>query len=142
MIKYDNKQFYQLDDLFLYLPIKTKCSVYCRLIDAEYNECIVQFQRVRQENNYDIYQVVLDSSVSINPGMCHLYFMIIQGNSLKTAKVENIYMSFDNFSAANKLFLMDKNFQEIKNLRSQIEEYTKLNIQLYKDIREAVKIND
>ena len=51
-------------------------------------------------------------------------------------------INFNNFSTANKLFLLDKNMKEMKTYVSQIAEYTKLNIQLYKDIREAVGLND
>lgn len=135
-------QVYQLDELFLYLPAQTKGAIYCRLIDMELNENIVQLHKIKTESNYDVYQVSADNHVTIAPGVCNIYFLIIQDNKIKSSKIEGIKLNFDNFSTMNKLFLLDKNMKEMKNYVSQIEEYTKLNIQLYKDIREAARIND
>lgn len=142
LIRYSETQIYQLDELFLYLPAKTEGAVYCRLVDTELNECIVKLNKIKRESNYDVYQITLDNHITVQPGVCHLYFLIIQNNKIKSAKIENMKINFDNFSTANKLFLLDKNMKEMKAYVSQIAEYTKLNIQLYKDIREAVGLND
>lgn len=93
--------------------------------------------KVRHEGNYDIYQVTLDNHVSIEPGLCQMHFLIMQDNILQSQKIENIYLKYDNFSAANKMFLMDEMTKEMKTICTQVEELTKLNIQLYQDIREA-----
>ena len=94
LIRYNNNQTYQLDDLFLYLPARTEGAVYCRLIDTEQNECIVQFNRIKREKSYDVYQITLDNHVTIEPGYCKIYFMVIQNNIMKSAKIENICISF------------------------------------------------
>lgn len=96
----------------------------------------------RQESGYDIYTVTLDNHITVEPGACQVYFLIIQDNKIKSSKIEKINLAYDNFSAANKLFLMDKMTKEVQNYCTKIEEYTKLNIQLYKDIREVKSLND
>lgn len=106
------------------------------------NECIVRLNKIKKESGYDVYQITLENHITVQPGLCNLYFLIIQNNKIKSAKIENMRINFDNFSTANKLFLLDKNMKEMKTYVSQIAEYTKLNIQLYKDIREAVGLND
>ena len=106
------------------------------------NECIVKLNKIKKESGYDVYQITLENHITVQPGLCNLYFLIIQNNKIKSAKIENMRINFDNFSTANKLFLLDKNMKEMKAYVSQIAEYTKLNIQLYKDIREAVGLND
>lgn len=95
-------------------------------------------QVVDKDNKYNIYQVTLDNAVSIEPGLCKIYFLIIQNNIVKTISAGNIHIEYDNFSAANKLFLMDELTREMKLLCKKTEEFTKMNIQLYKDIKEAV----
>ena len=112
------------------------------MVDMELNECIVQLHKIKRESEYDIYQISLDNHVTIAPGVCNIYFLLIQNNKMRSFRVENIKLNFDNYSTMNKLFLLDKNMKEMKTYVSQIEEYTKLNIQLYKDVREAVGIND
>lgn len=106
------------------------------------NECIVKLSKIKKESGYDVYQITLENHITVQPGLCNLYFLIIQNNKIKSAKIENMRINFNNFSTANKLFLLDKNMKEMKTYVSQIAEYTKLNIQLYKDIREAVGLND
>lgn len=106
------------------------------------NECIVKLSKIKKESGYDVHQITLENHITVQPGLCNLYFLIIQNNKIKSAKIENMRINFNNFSTANKLFLLDKNMKEMKTYVSQIAEYTKLNIQLYKDIREAVGLND
>lgn len=112
------------------------------MVDAELGECIAQLAKVKQDGNYDIYQVTLENHITVQPGLCQIYFLIIQDNKIKSTTIKNIYLNFDNFSAANKLFLMEKTLKEIKNLATQTEQYAKLSVQIYKDIREVAGIND
>lgn len=142
MLQYNSNETYAIDDLFLYLPKKTQGTVYCRLVDAELGECIVQLAKVKQDGNYDVYQVTLENHITVQPGLCQVYFLIIQDNKIKSTTIKNIYLSFDNFSAANKLFLMEKSLKEIRSLAAQTEQYAKLSVQIYKDIREVAGIND
>ena len=142
MLQYDSNKTYAIDDLFLYLPKKTQGTVYCRLVDAELGECIVKLGKIKTDGNYDIYQVTLENHITVQPGLCQIYFLIIQYNKIKSTTIKNIYLNFDNFSAANKLFLMEKTLKEIKNLATQTEQYAKLSVQIYKDIREVAGIND
>lgn len=128
--------------MFLYLPANTEGAIYCRLVDIELGECIVKLNFIERKDHYDVYQVSLDNHITIQPGLCQLYFLIIQDNKGKTFKVGNINLNFDNYSALNKLYLLDKNMKEMKTYVNQIEKYTELNIQLYKDIREAAGLND
>lgn len=128
--------------MFLYLPANTEGAIYCRLVDIELGECIVKLNFIECKDHYDVYQVSLDNHITIQPGLCQLYFLIIQDNKGKTFKVGNINLNFDNYSALNKLYLLDKNMKEMKTYVNQIEKYTELNIQLYKDIREAAGLND
>lgn len=112
------------------------------MVDAELGECIVQLSKVKRDGNYDIYKVNLDNHITIQPGLCQMYFLIIEDNKVISKPIKDIRLNFDNFSAANKLFLIDKTLKEMKNLASQTEEYAKLSIQVYKDIREVAGIND
>ena len=142
MLQYDSNKTYAIDDLFLYLPKKTQGTVYCRLVDAELGECIVQLGKIKTDGNYAIYQVNLDNHITIQPGLCQMYILVIENNKIQSATIQNIRLNFDNFSAANKLFLIDKTLKEMKNLASQAEKYAKLSVQVYKDIREVAGIND
>lgn len=128
--------------MFLYLPVNTPGAIYCRLVDAELGECIAQLTKLETKEHYDVYQISLDNHITVQPGLCQLYFLIIQGNKGKSFKVGNINLNFDNYSTLNKLYLLDKNMREMKSYVDQIEKYTELNIQLYKDIREAAGLND
>jgi hypothetical protein len=96
----------------------------------------------RQEGGYNVYQATLENYINVEPGACQVYFLIIQDNKIKSSKIEKINLAYDNFSAANKLFLMDSMTKEVQNICTKIEKYTELNIQLYKDIREAKGLND
>ena len=128
--------------MFLYLPANTQGAFYCRLVDIELGECIVKLNFIERKEHYDIYQISLDNHVTVQPGLCQLYFLLIQDNKVKSFKVNDITLDFGNYSALNKLYLLDKNMKEMKTYVNQIEKYTELNIQLYKDIREAAGLND
>ena len=77
MLQYDSNKTYAIDDLFLYLPKKTQGTVYCRLVDAELGECIVKLGKIKTDGNYAIYQVNLENHITIQPGLCQMYILVI-----------------------------------------------------------------
>ena len=143
LVQYDNKQAYQIEELFLYLPKNNNVAVYCRIIDSSSNESILKMNQIKQDGSYNIYQVALDSSISsLEAGTSKIYFLVIQNEQLYSKLLNGINLKYDNFSAMSKMFFMEAFSKEIKTICAKIEGYTKLNIQLYKDMREVKGLND
>lgn len=113
-------------------------SLYCRLIDMDGNECMVKMAKTGQENNYNIYQVVVDSSVCTIEGLTEVMFIAINhNNTMKTIHAGKMHIKYDNFSIAHRLYLMNELSKSIQLTYNKVEELTRMNLQLYKDIREV-----
>ena len=142
LIQYDKTQDYQIEDLFLYLPKNHKIAVYCRVIDSDSKENILKMNKVKQDKNYEIYQVALTNFISLKEGLSKVYFLIMKDEGFYSKCLGKLLLKYDNFTIASKMFLTEEFTKEMKTICKKIEEYTKLNIQLYKDMREVKGLDD
>ena len=142
LIQYDKGQSYQIEDLFLYLPKNHNVAVYCRVIDSNSNENILKMNKVKQDKNYNIYQVALTNFISLQNGLSEVYFLIMKDDGFYSKCLGKLSLKYDNFTIASKMFLTEEFTKEMRTICTKIEEYTKLNIQLYKDMREVKGLND
>ena len=138
MIRFDSNQYYQLEDIMFYLPKDIRnITLYCRLVDADGNECIAKMEQTGKESDYNIYQVSLDNAISNVEGSTKVVFIMIQNNTMKTVSAGNIHLKYDNFSMAHRLYLMNELSKSIALTYAKIEQLTEMNLQLYKDIQEV-----
>lgn len=93
--------------------------------------------KIKQEQNYDTYQVSLENFISTEKGSSKISFLIIRDRIVTSSISTDILLAYDDFSAANKLYLMNELSEEISLMCKRIEEMTKMNIQLYHDMREV-----
>ena len=94
--------------------------------------------QIKHEDKYGVYQVRLDNTVFTQAGLSNLSFLILNDNNYIASPRNKIYLAYDNFSAANKLYLMNELSKEVTAICKKIEEMTKMNIQIYQDIKEVV----
>lgn len=95
--------------------------------------------KVKHEDKYDVYQIRLDNSIFTNKGWSNLSFLILDNDRYLASPGQEIYLVYDNFSAANTLYLKEQLSKEVASICKKIEEMTKMNIQIYKDIKEVVE---
>lgn len=119
------------------MPHNTLGTIYCKIIDKNSNESLLKMIKIKQEQNYDTYQVSLENFISTEKGSSKISFLIIRDRIVTSSISTDILLAYDDFSAANKLYLMDELSEEISLMCKRIEEMTKMNIQLYQDIREV-----
>jgi hypothetical protein len=98
--------------------------------------------RVKQDKNYNVYQVALTNFISLQNGLSEVYFLIMKDDGFYSKCLGKLSLKYDNFTIASKMFLTEEFTKEMRTICTKIEEYTKLNIQLYKDMREVKGLND
>ena len=89
----------------------------------------------RQDNNYIIYTVAPEASILIENGKCDIIIIGISENNLIFSNSQNLSLSFDNFQLGSQLCLIDELSRNVMTAYTQIEELTKMNIDLYQEIK-------
>ena len=88
---------------------------------------------------YNIYSVSLANTVCVEAGESTITLLLISKNTVKTAKESNIYITYDNFTVSRQIQFMEDFTKEIRKSCHQVEEMTKMNIQIHLEIEEVLK---
>lgn len=89
------------------------------------------------DRSYNIYSVSLKNSIIVKEGVTSLVLMILTNDIFKTSAVE-IKIGYENFKIAQKANMLDELSRNLSLTYKKIEELTKMNIEIYKNIEEVI----
>lgn len=107
--------------------------------DSKGAKDILKLTKGSLDRYYNIYSVSLANTVCVETGESTITLLLISKNAVKTAKESNIYITYDNFTVGKQIQLIEDFTREIRNSCYQIEEMTKMNIQIHQEIEEVLK---
>lgn len=108
--------------------------------DTNNKQDILKLQQLGSDRIYDIYSVSLDNAIVVNNGKAVLSVLLMENNIVNSQSIGMI-LNYDNFKAAQNIQLIEELSKDIAKKYHQIQEMTKINIDICKDI-EGGLLND
>jgi hypothetical protein len=135
LISFNPYQNYQLNELRFYISKEKNISPFLLIEDSHKDREILKLVPVDSDKNYYIYAVAPEASLSIEDHNCIIAIIGILENNFVFSNSQLISLSFDNFQIGSKLCLIDELSKNVIVTYKQIEELTKMNIELYQEIK-------
>lgn len=137
LINFNPNLVYQLDELVFYIPKKYKdITPFLLIKDSKDNKDILKLELKNKDSNYNLYSVSLHNTVTIAEGISSLVVLLIDSKIMHSASV-NIVLNYDNFTLGQKIYLIDELSKDIVRKYQQVEQMTKMNIDIYQSIEEG-----
>lgn len=135
LISFNPYQNYQLNELRFYISKEKNISPFLLIEDSHKEREILKLVPVDQDNNYYIYTVAPDASIMIEDCACVISVIGVLDNNFVFSNSQALLLSFDSFRLGSKLYLIDELSNNLIVTYKQIEELTKMNIDLYQEIK-------
>lgn len=138
-INLDSREVYQLEELNFYIPKKHKNLIPFLLIkDSEGKKDILKLSRQETDKIYNIYSIDISNTISLNKGVASIALLCLT-NNIEISDSFNICLDFSNFKIGKQISLIEGLNRNLLSMYDKIEKMTKMNIEIYQDIEEALK---
>lgn len=134
LINFNSKKFYQLNELKFYIPKKTRITPFLLIKNSKREKEILKLTQCGSDKNYNIFNVSTEQTISIDTGDCSIALINIEDNFTFSA-FQKISLDFDDYKIGNQLYLIEELSKNIILTYKQIEELTKMNIEIYQNIK-------
>lgn len=132
------RETYQLNELNFYIPRTYKnITPFLLIKDSNGKKDILKLSHSKADKIYNIYNVDIHNFITIAAGDCAIALLVLS-NNIEISTSENIILSFSNFSIGQQANLVEGLSQNLVAMYQKVEKLTKMNIQLYQDIEEAI----
>ena len=139
LIKFNPEETYSLEDLDFYIPSNLRNATPFLLIkDAEGTKDILKMTKTQNGHAYNIYSVSLENSISVIGGLSSIIVIVITNDIMRSAAAE-IILNYENFEKGIELNSLEKFSYQLAETYNKIQELTKMNIEIYETIEEAIK---
>jgi hypothetical protein len=140
MIGFNPNQVYKLEDLVFYFPKHRAITPFLLLKDSYNNYDVLKLARNGMDKNYFIYSVSTASNISIEQSQCSMEVLTLEKDVFKTSPSTLMNFDFTNFKFAVQTSVLEEISKTLANNYRQIDELTKMNIEIYQAIEEASKL--
>lgn len=133
-----SNETYQLNDLNFYIPKQYRNFTPFLLIkDAEGKKDILRLTQIKKDKVYNVYAVDVSNTISLNAGVVSIALLTL-ANNVEVSNSQNLILSFDDFNIGKQISLIENLSRNLAIMYEKVERMTKMNIQLYQDIEEAL----
>ena len=108
--------------------------------DTNNKQDMLKLQQIGGDRIYNIYSVSLDNAIVVNNGKAVLS-VLLMGNKIVNSQSIELILEYDNLKTAQQIQLIEELSKDIAKKYHQIQEMTKINIDICKDI-EGGLLND
>ena len=123
--------------MVFYIPKKYKhITPFLLIKDSKDNKDILKLELKNKDSNYNLYSVSLCNTITITEGISSLVVLLIDSKIMHSASVD-IILNYDNFTLGQKIYLIDELSKDIVRKYQQVEQMTKMNIDIYQSIEEG-----
>lgn len=128
----------ELNDIRFYIPKEMEQNFYVLMSDRNQPINILKLTKTNEaHSDYSIYTVSLENTVSNKSDASSLLLFYFDQDRFINSNTLSLSISFNQFSSALELYMLQKLSAELAETYSKITELTKLNISLYEDIKEV-----
>lgn len=137
-ISLNPREVYQLNDLNFYIPRKYKnLTPFLLIKDSEGNKDILRLSHNKSDKLYNIYSVDVSNTVIFQNGQFSIALLVLS-NNIDVSDAHLILLDFSNFQIGKQVSLIEGMTRNLIATYEKIERMTKMNIELYQDIEEAL----
>ena len=105
--------------------------------DSKGTQDVLKLVKVGEDRNYASYSASLDNKVTVSAGKAKLSILLIANNIVHSKSVE-MYLNYSEFTMAKQIQFFENVSKDIVNKYYQMEEMTKMNIEIYQQIEEGL----
>lgn len=132
------REVYQLNDLNFYIPQKYRnLTPFLLIKDSEGNKDILRLSHNKSDKIYNIYSVDASNTVRFQNGQFSIALLVLS-NNIEVSDAHLILLDFSNFQIGKQISLIEGMTKSLIATYEKIERMTKMNIELYQDIEEAL----
>lgn len=132
------KDTYQLNDLNFYIPKQYgNLTPFLLIKDTEGKKDILRLTQIKKDKVYNVYAVDVSNTISLNAGAASIALLTLS-NNVEVSNSQNLFLSFDDFKIGKQISLIEGLSRNLAVMYEKVERMTKMNIQLYQDIEEAL----
>ena len=133
------REVYQLNDLNFYIPKKYKNLMPFLLIkDSEGRKDILRLSHFKNDKVYNVYAVDISNTISLKAGATSIALLILS-NNIEVSESQEMLLDFSNFNIGKQISLVEGFNRNLIAMYEKIEKMTKMNIELYQYIEEALE---
>lgn len=133
-----SKEIYQLDELNFYIPKKHKnITPFLLIKDIEGKKDILKLSQIKKDKVYDIYAVDISNTISLKAGYVSIALLVLS-NNIEVSSSEELLLDFSNFNTGKQISLIEGFNRNLITMYEKVEKMTKMNIELYQNIEEAL----
>lgn len=127
--------------LNFYIPKTIKVPIYCKIKNSRGQMDILSLTKAFEDKMYSIYKISNKNALTVsgNEVDLSLFFFTEDGAVIVSDEVKNIELQLDDLEAMLNISLLQNVNAEIKELYSKIVELTKMNIDIYSNIKEVTE---
>ena len=123
--------------MVFYIPKKYKdITPFLLIKDSKDNKDILKLELKNKDSNNNLYSGSLCNTITITEGISSLVVLLIDSKIMYSASVD-IILNYDNFTLGQKIYLIDELSKDIVRKYQQVEQMTKMNIDIYQSIEEG-----
>ena len=140
-MQYNPNEAYNLESLTFYISKKLGNDItpFLLIEDSKGVKDIFKLTKENFDRYYNIYSVSLANTICVEAGESTITLLLIGKDSIKSAKESNINISYNNFTIGRQIQFIEEFTKEIRRACSQVEEMTRMNIQIHQEIEEVLK---
>lgn len=97
----------------------------------------MKLKKVSYDNSYICYSASLDNKITVSAGKSQISILLFINGTVKSASRE-INLSYDDFTMSQRIQFFENVSKDIVNKYYQIEEMTKMNIEIYQQMEEGM----
>ncbi len=137
-ISLNPREIYQLNDLNFYISRKYKnLTPFLLIKDSEGNKDILRLSHYKSDKVYNIYAVDASNTIRFQNGQFSIALLVLS-NNIDVSDAHLILLDFSNFQIGKQVSLIEGMTRNLTSMYEKVERMTKMNIELYQDIEEAL----
>ena len=110
------------------------------ITDSKGKQDVLKLKEVGYDSSYICYSASLDNKITVSAGQSQISILFFV-NSIVISASKDIILSYDDFTMSQQIHFFENVSKDIVNKYYQIEEMTKMNIEIYQQIEEGM-LND
>ena len=139
VLHFDSRMIYQLDELVFYIPTKYKnITPFLLIKDSQGEVDILKLKQTSMDKTYISFSTSLDNKIVVKNGQSELSVLFFNNDLFKSQTI-SLNLAYDNFSIAKQIYLIELLSKDIVKKHYQIEEMTKMNIDIYQQLEEGMR---
>lgn len=134
LISFNPNETYQLNELKFYIPKRIKITPFLLIKNSKGEKEILKLTQRGSDQSYNVFGVSVEQTIAADAGDCSIALINVEDDFI-FSNPQKISLDFDDYKIGNQLYLIEELSKNVILTYKQIEELTKMNIEIYQSIK-------